>query len=384
MKSVGIVGLPNVGKSTLFNIITKQQVAAENYPFCTIDKNSGVVTIDDQRLNKLAALVQAKDVFPAPVQFVDIAGLVQGASKGEGLGNQFLSHIREVDLILFVLRGFLDPQITHVLESIDPVRDVEIVITELLLKDVESVETKIHALHKDARSGDKDAIEFQKHLEELRDSYLLKGKSAYYFRQELKQRLSANDYDRSGKTLGTMFLLTDKPAVVILNISYADYAKEEYRLHVKQWSEKVLEYLKNNVDPHASEDLLLLFDSRFVAELSSLPPEEQELLSADLTVYHGMQDVVQLVLKRLDLIFFYTGNEKDARAWPLPRKNTVLDAAALIHTDLADHFVKAQVVGVDQVVEQGGWVAARDKGIVKTVGRDYVVENGDYIVILTH
>jgi hypothetical protein len=358
--SLGIVGLPNVGKSTIFNALTDMSVPAENFPFCTIDKNIGVVEIPDERLRKMAKHFNAKKVVPAAMTFVDIAGLVKGASKGEGLGNQFLSHIREVDLILYVLRAFESESISHVYDRVNPVEDFEIVQSELILKDIESVEKRIGSVEKMSRIGDKEAI---------REYELLK-KVLENLNNEIPV-IDMNLTEEEREIIYELWLLTSKKRLFILN-SKAGLNTED----VNRWKEILEEKTK---------DTVLIVDVKLINDMTSMSEEEvNEYISMLDEEPTTMKDIIIAAFKCLDLITFYTGSEKECNAWSIVNGSTVKQAAGVIHTDLEKGFVTADVVNLDKMLEVGGWVNAKDKGIVKNHGKEYIVKDGDYIIILAN
>jgi hypothetical protein len=356
--SVGIVGLPNAGKSTIFNALTKKSVPAENFPFCTIDKNIGVIEIPDKRLDKLSEFFNAKKRVPSAMTFVDIAGLVKGASKGEGLGNQFLSHIREVDVIMYVLRAFPSGQIVHVYDRINPVEDFEIVQSELILKDIESVEKRLLSVEKLARAGQEKAQEEKSVLDKVLDQ-LNSGVPV------IDIKLSENEKE----LISDLWLLTSKQRMFVLNCKEG-VAEED----LEKWENELKQYVGGDTE------YILRVDVKLIGEMD----DKQEY--ADLLGYepNSVEDVINVTYKRLDLITFYTGSEKECNSWTIQRGANIKEAAGAIHTDLEKGFVTADVVNVEEMIEAGGWVAAKEAGIVKNHGKDYTVKDGDYIVILAN
>lgn len=361
--SVGIVGLPNSGKSTIFNALTKSAVPAENYPFCTIDKNIGVIKIDDQRLDRLAELYHAKETVPSAMTFVDIAGLVKGSSKGEGLGNMFLAHIREVDAVLYVLRAFRSEDITHVYDRVDPVDDLQIVRSELIFKDLETIGRRRDDLRNKAKAGISSELETQIGWVEK----VYEGLNNEVPAANIEMEEDAAEY------LEDLWLLTAKPAMYLLNI------KGETDLQkVDEWRGKLVELL-----PEADRNFVVAVDCRMEVELEDLGKDERDEMISLMMTYKGVRDIVGIAFRRLNLVTFYTGNEKMVNAWTIRSGATVKDAAGVIHTELEERFVAAEVVAVEQLISAGGWNQSKEKGIVRNVGRDYVVQDGDYIVVLS-
>jgi hypothetical protein len=356
--SVGIVGLPNAGKSTVFNALTKKSVPAENFPFCTIDKNVGIIEIPDSRLDKLSSFYDTQKRVPSAMTFVDIAGLVKGASKGEGLGNQFLSHIREVDVIMYVLRAFPSGEIVHVYDRVDPVSDFEIVQSELILKDIESVEKRLTSVEKLARVGKDEAQEEKEVLEKILE--------------ELNKGIPVIDVDlkkNQKELISELWLLTSKPRMFILNTKEGVAEKD-----LEKWENELKKFVGGN------EQYILKVDVKLIGEMEN-PEEYEEMLGYR---PNTVENVIEMAYKRLDLITFYTGSEKECNSWTIQNGATIKEAAGVIHTDLEQGFVTADVVNVLRLIEAGGWVQAKEKGIVKNHGKDYNVEDGDYILILAN
>lgn len=363
--SLGIVGLPNAGKSSLFNALTKKSVPAENYPFCTIDKNVGVVEIPDRRLASLSNFFDAEKVVPSAMTFVDIAGLVKGASKGEGLGNQFLSHIREVDVIVYVLRAFNSSEIVHVYNRVDPVDDFEIVQAELILKDIEVVEKRLDSVRRNSRSGITSEIKIEIEVLERILKQLNEGKPAIdmHFTKEEEPIVEE------------LWLLSNKPRVFVLNTK--EGLDEELLV---EWESKLGE-LSSDTDRR----FVVRADIKLLAEMAGMSEEEQkeytELLGKKPTT---VEDVIGYAYNRLDLITFYTGSKKECNAWTIERGADIKSAAGVIHTDLGKNFISADVVNVEEMIQLGGWNKAKETGSVKNVSKEYIVKDGDYIIILAN
>ncbi len=354
---VGIVGLPNVGKSTLFNAITKAGAEAANYPFCTIEPNVGVVDVPDARLAVLAEMFGSKRILPAAMRFVDIAGLVAGASKGEGLGNKFLSHIRQVDAIAQVIRCFDDPNITHVAGSVDPVRDIEIINTELCLADLESVDKRLQRIAKLAKSGDKDArIEapiLEKVSASLGDAIPVRA-----------QGLTEDELD----ILKDLTLLTAKKSLYVANVGedeVSDYSGNEFVKQVEEYAAK-------------EGSGVVVVSARIESEIAELSDEEATAFLADLGLEEsGLTKLIKASYSLLGLINYFTAGEMEARAWTIVEGTKAPQAAGKIHSDIEKGFIRAEIVSFDDLEACGSQNAAKEKGLVRLEGKDYVMKDGD-------
>ena len=358
---LGIVGLPNVGKSTLFNAITKAGAQAANYPFCTIEPNTGVVPVPDRRLDVLAEMYQPKKVTPAAVEFVDIAGLVKGASKGEGLGNKFLSHIREVDAIVHVVRCFEDENIIHVDGSVDPARDIEEINLELIFADLETVGKRVDKALKLVKSGDRK-VASEGELGQRLKAYLESGKPARTFPVSAEEK----------EIIDGWFLLTDKPVIYAANIAEDDVGKPEDEL-------PLVRQVKAIARAEGAE--VFTISARIEEEIGAMDPaEKQEFLQEMGIGQSGLDRLIQASYRLLGLISFLTSGADECRAWTITEGTKAPQAAGKIHSDFERGFIRAEIVPFDTLVEQGGMNACREKGLVRSEGKDYVMKDGDVVL----
>ena len=358
---LGIVGLPNVGKSTLFNSLTKAGAESANYPFCTIDPNVGVVTVPDERLNLLGDFYKSKKVTPAVIEFVDIAGLVKGASKGEGLGNQFLANIREVDAIVHVVRCFEDSNVVHVDGSIDPLRDIETINLELVFSDLEILERRIAKVTKTARM-DKEAAKELTFLEKVK-AHLEDG--------QLAITLETENEDEDA-WLATYNLLTAKPVIYAANVAEDDIADDGAN---NQYVQAVREYAaKQNSE-------VFVICAQIEEEISELDEDERKMFLEDLGLTEsGLEKLVRASYHLLGLMSFLTAGEDETRAWTIKIGTKAPQAAGKIHTDFERGFIKAEVVNYQDLLDCGSYAGAREKGLVRMEGKEYVVQDGDVIL----
>ena len=362
MLKAGIVGLPNVGKSTLFNAVTRTRKAeAANYPFCTIDPNVGIVTVPDARLEVLKIIAKTQVTIPAAVEFVDIAGLVKGASQGEGLGNKFLTHIREVDAIVQVVRCFEDADIHHVAGSVDPVRDIETITTELVLADLEAVQKRLNSVAKDAKRGDKEALAQENILKKI-EPHLNAGKPALTLQLAPEERAVSRLF----------WLMTDKPTIFACNVKESDLATADQNPFVL----KVREYTAHHFACEA-----VVISAQIESDLIDLSEAEAKEFLKELGVDEsGVGALIRATYHLLGLRTYFTAGEKEVRAWTIHIGDTAPKAAGVIHSDFERGFIKAETVAYEDLVKCGSVATAREKGLYRMEGKEYVVKDGDVLL----
>lgn len=355
----GIVGLPNVGKSTLFNALTKAGIAAENYPFCTIEPNTGVVEVPDPRLAQLAKVVQPQRIVPAIVEFVDIAGLVAGASKGEGLGNQFLAHIRETDATVNVVRCFEDPNVIHVAGKVDPIADIEVIQTELCLADLSTVEKSVQRAQKTARAGDKEAQKLLVVLEKCQAA-LNEAKPV--------RTLDLSKEDRA--LIKPLFLITAKPAMFVANVAEDGFENNPLLDRLKAYAE-------------AQHAPVVAICAKLEAEMAEMSDDDRQMFLEEMGLEEpGLHRLIRAAYGLLGLQTYFTAGEKEVRAWTIHVGDTGPQAAGVIHTDFEKGYIRAQTIAFDDYIAHGGEQGAKEAGKMRAEGKDYVVKDGDVMNFL--
>ncbi|WP_078393248.1 redox-regulated ATPase YchF [Shouchella patagoniensis] len=356
--TTGIVGLPNVGKSTLFNAITQAGAESANYPFCTIDPNVGIVEVPDERLDKLTELVKPKKTIPTAFEFTDIAGIVEGASKGEGLGNKFLSHIRQVDAISHVVRCFADDNITHVSGGVNPLRDIEVINLELILADLESVDKRIGRVAKLAKSKDKEAVAELPVLEQLKEAF-----------ENEKPARSIDFNEDEMKIVKQMHLLTSKPVLYVANVSEEDVSAGDN------------DYVKQVRDFAAGENSnVIVISAKIEEEIAELEGEEKQMFLEELGIEEsGLDQLIRAAYTLLGLETYFTAGEQEVRAWTYRNGTKAPQAAGIIHTDFERGFIRAETVSYEDLLDAGSMGVARERGRVRLEGKEYIVQDGDVI-----
>jgi GTP-binding protein YchF len=359
---IGVVGLPNVGKSTLFNALTKNSVPAENYPFCTIDPSVGIVPVPDERLYKLADFSKTQKTIPAVVEFTDIAGLVKGASKGEGLGNKFLTNIRETDAILEVVRIFEDSNITHVHGTVDPLSDVQVINLELIMADLETVHKRLSTIERDVKRGDKNILK--------ESEVLIKAKEVL----ELERMVNQLELDEEEtKILRGLHLMTAKPILYALNKQTGGKNLDD--LNDSRYI-KLIDYFQENNFTYVK------LDAASELDMNTMSTKERNQMKEEMGIDGGLDSLIQKSYEMLGLMTYFTTGEKETRAWTTHLGATAPEAGASIHTDFKEKFIRAQLIPWDKLIEAGSHASAREKGWIKTVGKEHIVLDGDVIEFL--
>lgn len=358
--SIGIVGLPNVGKSTLFNALTKKSVPAQNYPFCTIDPSVGVVAVPDYRLGELTLFSKSKKTVPAAIEFVDIAGLVKGASEGEGLGNKFLANIRETNAIVEVVRIFEDNDIVHVDGKIDPIHDISVINLELILADLQTVNNRLNNIEREVKRGVKEAVLEKGILEKIKPVLL-----------EEKMLVGIDLTDEESATVKQLNLLTIKPIIYALN-------KKAGGVNIDELKDGRFDALKKYINDDLKSEYVVI-DAKIEEDLKDFTEEEKTAFKDELNSNDGIDELIKMGYKILHLITFFTTGEDETRAWTIKNNTNAKDAGSAIHTDFTDKFICAEIINYESLLKAGSYTNAKEQGLLRTEGKEYIVKDGDVI-----
>jgi GTP-binding protein YchF len=358
--SIGIVGLPNVGKSTLFNALTKKSVPAQNYPFCTIDPSVGIVAVPDHRLNDLTNFSKSKKTIPAAIEFVDIAGLVKGASSGEGLGNKFLANIRETDAIVEVVRIFEDGNIIHVDGKIDPIHDIAVINLELILADLQTVNNRLNNIEREVKRGVKETIFEKSVLEKIQPALL-----------DEKMVSSVSLKEEEWVIVKQLNLLTLKPIIYALN-------KKAGGINIDELGDGRFDELKRYIKENLKSEYVVI-DAKIEEDLKDFTEEEKVVFKEDLNSNDGIDELIKMSYKILSLITFFTTGEDETRAWTIKNNTNAKDAGSAIHTDFTDKFICAEIINYESLLKAGSYPNAKEQGLLRTEGKEYIVKDGDVV-----